>query len=77
MTKPDQVIDVFKKTEEEFGRLDVVVNNAGYGINGEFESTPDEAARRQMEVCFWGPVNVMREVAIILIYSQYITILTL
>lgn len=61
VTKPDQVEEVFEQTKNEFGRLDVVVNNAGYGINGEFESTPDEPARRQMEVCFWGPVNVMRE----------------
>lgn len=64
VTKPDQVEEVFEHTKKEFGRLDVVVNNAGYGINGEFESTPDEPARRQMEVCFWGPVNVMREVSI-------------
>ena len=45
-----------------FGRLDVVVNNAGYGLCGEVEATSDEQARYQMEVNFWGPVRMSREV---------------
>lgn len=61
VTNVSQIQEVFDKVKETFGRLDVVVNNAGYGVNGEMESTPDDVARQQMEVCFWGAVNVMRE----------------
>ena len=43
-----------------FGRLDVVVNNAGYGLSGVVEGTPDEAARAQFEVNFWASVRISR-----------------
>ncbi|KAJ6579589.1 hypothetical protein DFH09DRAFT_1360814 [Mycena vulgaris] len=52
---------VFDAARTHFGRLDVVVNNAGYGILAEIEATPDEAARHNFEVQFWGPVNITRE----------------
>lgn len=36
-------------------------NNAGYGIFSEIEATPDDVARSQFEVNFWGASNVSRE----------------
>lgn len=63
VSKSDQVKEVFERTEKEFGRLDVVVNNAGFAVNGEIESTPDDVARNLMDVLFWGAVNIMREVS--------------
>ena len=62
VTKPEQIKDAFAKTKEHFGRLDVVVNNAGYAVSAEIEATPDEVARDQFETLFWGPVNVSKEV---------------
>ncbi|KAJ7031140.1 hypothetical protein C8F04DRAFT_1222258 [Mycena alexandri] len=59
-----QVIEigaVFEAVRTYFGRLDVVVNSAGYGILAEIEATPDSAARHNFEVQFWGPVNITRE----------------
>jgi NAD(P)-dependent dehydrogenase (short-subunit alcohol dehydrogenase family) len=41
-----------------FGRLDVVVNNAGYGVMGTFEEQASEQFVGQMDVNFWGMVNV-------------------
>lgn len=45
----------------KFGRIDVVVNNAGYGLGGTFETLSDKQIRTQMEVNFFGLINVTRE----------------
>jgi len=52
----------FAATKEHFGRLDVVINNAGYGLFGEAESLPLNEAREQLEVLFWGPVKISLKV---------------
>ena len=44
------------------GRIDVLVNNAGYGIGGFFEDLTDEEIRGQMETNFFGVQNVTRSV---------------
>ncbi|KAF8581476.1 NAD(P)-binding protein [Ramaria rubella] len=62
VVSPTQIKEAFETTKKHFNRLDVVVNNAGYGLFGEIEATPDEEARAQIEVLFWGPVNITREV---------------
>ncbi|CAL1712889.1 unnamed protein product [Somion occarium] len=51
----------FVKIKEAFGRLDVVFNNAGYGIMGEIEATPEDAARAVFDTNFWGANNVSLE----------------
>lgn len=56
-----RIIEVFEEVKEHFGRFDVVVNNAGYGIEGEIEVTPDSEARKLFEVLFWSVVNVSKE----------------
>jgi NAD(P)-dependent dehydrogenase (short-subunit alcohol dehydrogenase family) len=43
-----------------FGRLDVVVNNAGYANSGSVEDTPAEDFRAQVEANLFGVVNVTR-----------------
>lgn len=62
VTNQEQIDAAFEKTKEHFGRLDVVVNNAGYALMGEIEGTPDDEARKAMEVMFWGPVNIIKQV---------------
>jgi NAD(P)-dependent dehydrogenase (short-subunit alcohol dehydrogenase family) len=43
-----------------FGRLDVVVNNAGYIRANSVEDLPEEEFRRQLEINFFGVYNVTR-----------------
>ncbi|GAA4973538.1 SDR family NAD(P)-dependent oxidoreductase [Pseudonocardia tropica] len=43
-----------------FGRIDVLVNNAGRGMAGAAEETSDEDLRELMELHFFGPVTLTR-----------------
>lgn len=47
---------------DRFGRIDVLVNNAGNFYAGYFENISPEQFRAQMETNFFGPVNVTRAV---------------
>jgi NAD(P)-dependent dehydrogenase (short-subunit alcohol dehydrogenase family) len=42
------------------GHLDVVVNNAGYGLVGAVEEVSDDEARRQLDTNFFGPLHVIQ-----------------
>ena len=58
VTDRDADFAAVKQAHGHFGRLDVVVNNAGYGLSGAIEEVSEEQARRQMEVNFFGPLWV-------------------
>ena len=45
-----------------FGRLDVVVNNAGFGITGAAEAYTEEQVRRQLDTNLYAPIAVTRAV---------------
>ena len=52
--------EAVRQTITRFGRVDVLINNAGFGIMGAVEETPEEELRAQMETNFFGAVAVTR-----------------
>jgi NAD(P)-dependent dehydrogenase (short-subunit alcohol dehydrogenase family) len=61
VTDHSSIDKAFDAALKKFKHVDVVVNNAGYGLRGEFESFSDEQIRTQMEVNFFGLINVTRK----------------
>ncbi len=49
-------------TISKFGKLDAVVNNAGYGLVGPFEASTNEQIQRQFDTNVFGLMNVCRAV---------------
>lgn len=62
VTKTESIQAAIAETIKSFGSIDVVVNNAGYGLNGPFEGASDEQIRRQFETNVFGLMAVTREV---------------
>lgn len=62
ITDAAQVKAVIAEAAAITGRLDVIVNNAGYGLIGAVEECTDEQTRRNFETNFFGTLNVIRAV---------------
>jgi NAD(P)-dependent dehydrogenase (short-subunit alcohol dehydrogenase family) len=58
VTSPGQAAVAVEQAVELAGHIDVVVNNAGYGLLGAVEETSEEATRHLFEVNFFGALNV-------------------
>lgn len=54
----DVVAKTLQAVVDRFGRLDAVINNAGYGLMGAVEETSMDEARQQMETNFFGALAV-------------------
>ncbi|KAJ7116126.1 hypothetical protein C8R43DRAFT_1038527 [Mycena crocata] len=61
VSKVEDITAGFAAAKESFGRIDIVFNNAGYGVIGEIEGTSEKLARNLFEVNFWGGVNVTKQ----------------
>lgn len=62
ITDEEQVQASVQAAMEKFGRIDVLVNNAGYGQLGFFEETSEEQIRYQMETNVFGTMRLTRAV---------------
>lgn len=62
VTREADALAAVEATLARFGRIDVLVNNAGYGNLGLFEETTDAEARAQYDTNVFGLYNVTRAV---------------
>jgi NAD(P)-dependent dehydrogenase (short-subunit alcohol dehydrogenase family) len=62
ITDPQAGASAVAAAIERFGRIDVLVNNAGNFYAGYFENISPDQFRAQMETNFFGPLNVTRAV---------------
>jgi NAD(P)-dependent dehydrogenase (short-subunit alcohol dehydrogenase family) len=62
VTRPEDAQTVVEAAVAKFGRIDVVVNNAGNFFAGFFEELSTEQVRNQIETLLFGPMNVTRAV---------------
>jgi NAD(P)-dependent dehydrogenase (short-subunit alcohol dehydrogenase family) len=62
VTDPDAVERVIDRIHEECGRLDCLVNNAGFGQYGAVEDVPTERLHAQFDVNVYGPHRLVRAV---------------
>jgi NAD(P)-dependent dehydrogenase (short-subunit alcohol dehydrogenase family) len=62
VTNPQEVHNAVNAAIDAFSRIDVLVNNAGYGTVGAIEEVSDEAIRRQFDTNVFGALEMMRTV---------------
>lgn len=60
VTQPDQVKAAVAQAHAHFGKLDIVLNNAGYSLVGTIEEATAEEVRAMYETNIFGPLSVIQ-----------------
>lgn len=61
VTNLDSITQTLSKVHQDYGKIDVIVNNAGYGVDGVFEAMSDEVIQKQFDTNVFGLMRVTRE----------------
>jgi NAD(P)-dependent dehydrogenase (short-subunit alcohol dehydrogenase family) len=62
VTNPEQVKTVAAQAHAHFGKIDIVINNAGYALVGAIEEADDADIRAEFETNFFGALHVIQAV---------------
>lgn len=62
VTVPEEVEQAVRMTYEKFGRIDVLINNAGYGYRAAVEEGMEEDVQKLFDTNFFGPVRMIKAV---------------
>lgn len=56
------IVEAVNIVIDKEGQLDILINNAGAGITGPIEETPEEEIKNSFDTNFFGPINVIKTV---------------
>lgn len=62
VTNNESIKSAINETIDKFGKIDVLVNNAGYGLHGPFEATKIEQVKNQFNTNVFGLMDVIKEI---------------
>ena len=62
VTEKENVFTQVRAAQQHFGRIDVMINNAGYGMFGAVEEISEAEVREQMETNFFGALWVLQAI---------------
>jgi len=62
VTKNDTIHSAISELISKEGKIDILINNAGIGITGPIEETPEEEIKKAFDTNYFGPLNVTKAV---------------
>ena len=62
VTDNSQISETVRAAIQRYGRIDVLVNNAGYGLVGALEEYTEEQMQKNFNTNFWSSIQLIREV---------------
>jgi short-subunit dehydrogenase len=62
VTDPNSIQSVINFGVEKFGKIDILINNAGIGVLGAFETTDEDLIRKQFETNVFGVMNTIKNI---------------
>lgn len=77
VTQYKEVMDCTEQAKKRFGRVDVLIYVAGYGIRERFADSAPENWKSQIDVCLYGMLNATRAVLPWMIENKYGKIVSL
>ena len=62
VTKEDTIVAAINEIVKKEGRIDILINNAGVGITGPIEETPEVEIKKAFETNYFGPLNMIKHI---------------